>query len=61
MLTAHWHYQGYIRQMRSAGEWIVNRDDVTRSDLDLAQRGGHGHGHRPQMHGHMIALRNHSP
>jgi hypothetical protein len=41
----------------SAGEWIVYRDHVAGFDNDIAQGRSHSHGHRAEMHRHVISLR----
>lgn len=43
--------------MRAACEWIIQDNDIARSDFDCLQRGRNSHRHRAKMHGHVIALR----
>src|SRR5688572_16283243 len=46
--------------MRAARERIVHRDDITGANFNYVERGGNGHRHRPEMHRHVIALRDHA-
>jgi hypothetical protein len=43
--------------MRSAREGIIQSNNVAGADLRFGERGGDGHRHRPQVDGHVIALR----
>jgi hypothetical protein len=44
----------------AARERIIQSDNVTGRDLNFFESGGNGHGHRSEVHGHVIALRYHA-
>jgi hypothetical protein len=44
--------------VRTARKGIIERNNITRFNGDLAQRGGNSHRHRTKVHRHMITLGN---
>ena len=49
--------EGNVGQMRPAAKWIVEHHHVARFHPAGINRGPHRHGHRPEMHWHVIAHR----
>ena len=51
--------QGDVGQMRPAAKWIVEHHHVARFHRASINRRPHRHGHRAQMHRHVVAHRDH--